>query len=54
MIYSVITIDRRHKRHRDTVIAQSWFEAWKTAINLHGLARTILVKPYRPQVRHAP
>lgn len=46
-IYTVTTIERGGKRHRHTAIARNWFEAWREASELYGIARLICVKPRR-------
>lgn len=46
-IYTVTTIDQQRKRHRYTAIARNWFEAWREASELYGIARLVMVKPWR-------
>lgn len=43
--YTVITIDRRHKRSRHTTDATNWYAAWKWAANTFGLTALVCVKP---------
>lgn len=46
-IYTVTTVERSGKRHRYTAIARNWFEAWREASNIYGIARRVMVKPWR-------
>lgn len=42
--YTAIYRDRHHRR-RQTILADSWFAAWKIAANIYGLAILISVRP---------
>lgn len=47
-IFTVVVIDRNHKRHRFVALARCWYDAWKNAANEYGIACLIMVKPLRP------
>lgn len=43
--YIVTIVDGQRRRHRYTAIAHNWFEAWKSAADVFGIARLIMVRP---------